>query len=100
MQPWNLRQLQVALHYEWARIPKNGVRHYMLSILPRYDAFIAEGEIHAPFLMNLIKVNSIGRDRDIHSIVKNLSFLKMTPCLYTGIQHERISVKLLHYSMN
>ena len=26
----------------------------------------------------------------IHSPVKNLSFLKVTPCLYTGVQHERI----------
>ena len=30
------------------------------------------------------------RERDIHSPVKILSFLKMTPCLYTGVQHERI----------
>ena len=42
------------------------------------------------FLTNLIQVNWIGRDRDIQSPVKNLSFLKMPPCLYTGVQHERI----------
>ena len=49
VQPWNLRQLQVALDYEWARIPKNGVRRYVFSIRPRYDEFIAAGETHAPF---------------------------------------------------
>ena len=44
MQPLNVRQLQVGLHYEWALIPKNGVRRYVLSIRPHYDAFIAAGE--------------------------------------------------------
>ena len=27
----------------------NGLRHYVLSIRPRYDEFIAAGENHAPF---------------------------------------------------
>ena len=35
----------------------------------------------------------------IYSRVKNLSFLKKTPCLNTGEKHEQILVKLLHYSM-
>ena len=32
VQPWNLRQLQVALHLEWARVAKNVVQSYVLSI--------------------------------------------------------------------
>ena len=31
---------------------------------------------------------------------RNLSCLEMTPCLYTGVQHERVHVKLIHYSIN
>ena len=49
-----LRQLQVALHLEWALIPKNVVRRYVLSIRPRYDAFIAAGGSHIGFSTNLI----------------------------------------------
>ena len=41
----------------WARIPKNVVRRYVLSIRPRYDAVIAAGESHVRFLTNLIQVN-------------------------------------------
>ena len=32
VQPRNLRQFQVVLHYEWAWIPKNVVRRHMLSV--------------------------------------------------------------------
>ena len=46
----NLRQLQVALHCEWAWIPKNVVRHYRLLVRPRYDTVIAAGEGHVRFL--------------------------------------------------
>ena len=49
VQPLIIRQLQVALHKEWAQIPKNGVRRNVLLIRPRYDAFIAAGENHALF---------------------------------------------------
>ena len=35
VQSRNLRQLQVALHLEWARIPKNVVRRHMLLVRPR-----------------------------------------------------------------
>ena len=49
VQPRNLRQLQVTLHSEWAWIPKNAVRRYVLSIRPRYDAFIAAGGSHVHF---------------------------------------------------
>ena len=37
----------------------------------------------------------MNQERDTHSPVKNLSFLKMTPCRNTGEQHQKISVKLL-----
>ena len=40
----NLSQLQVALHLEWAWIPKNVVRRHMLLVRPRYEAVIAAGE--------------------------------------------------------
>ena len=32
LQPWNLRQLQVAPHEEWAWIPKNVVRLHRLFV--------------------------------------------------------------------
>ena len=57
VQPRNLRQLQIALHLEWAWIPKNVVPRYVLSIRPRYDAFVAAGGSHVRFLTNLIQVN-------------------------------------------
>ena len=65
---------------------KNGARRYVLSIRPSSGACIASGESHARFFyeFNSSKLNLI------HSPVKNLSFLKMTHCLYTGVQHERI----------
>ena len=44
VQPRNLRQLQVALHLEWASIPKNVVRRHMLLVRPRFGAVIAAGE--------------------------------------------------------
>ena len=44
-----LRQLQVGLHYKWARISKNFVRRYMLSVRPRYGAVIAAGDGHVRF---------------------------------------------------
>ena len=66
------------------------MRRHVLSIRPRCGAFIAAGESHARFLTNLMQVHWIGWDRDIHSPVKNLSFLKMIPCLNTGVQYERI----------
>ena len=81
------------------RVPKNVVRCYVLSIRPRYDAVIAAGEGHTLNWTSLPQVNRFRRERDIHSPVKNLSFLKMTPCLITGEQHEQISVKPLNYSM-
>ena len=40
-------------------------------------------------------MNRFRRERDIHSPMKNLSFLKMTPCLNTSEQLAQISVKLL-----
>ena len=67
------------------RIPKNGVQRFVLSIRPRYDSVIAAGEGHALYWTSLTQVN---RERDIHSPVINLSFLKMTPCLKTGEQHD------------
>ena len=44
VQPRNVRQLQVALHDEWAWHPKNVVQHHMLLVRPHYDAVIAAGE--------------------------------------------------------
>ena len=64
--------------------PKDVVKRYMLSIQPRYDAVIAAGEGHAIYWTSLTQVNRFRRERDIYSPVKNLSFLKMTPCLNTG----------------
>ena len=46
----------------------------------------------ALYWTSLAEVNGFRRKRDIHSLVKNLSFLKMTPCLNTGKQLEQISV--------
>ena len=60
----------------------------------------AAGEGHALYWTSLTQVNRFRRERDIRSSVKNLSFLKMTPCLNTGEQLEQISVKLLNYSMH
>ena len=62
----------------------------MLLVRPRYEAVIAAGEGHARFWTNLTQANWFRRERDIHSLVKNLSFLKMTPCLSNGKQHEQI----------
>ena len=56
---------------------------YMFLVRPRYEAVIAAGEGHVCFWTNLTQVNLLKRERDIHSQVKNLSFLKMTPCLNT-----------------
>ena len=77
--------------------PKNVLQRYVLSIPPRYDV-IAAGEGPDRYWTSLTQVNRFRRERDIYSPVKNLSFLKMTPCLNTGEQHEQISVKLLNYS--
>ena len=55
----------------------------------------AAGEGHSLYLTSLTQVNGFRRERDIHSPMKNLSFLKMTPCLNTSEQLEQISVKLL-----
>ena len=79
--------------------PKNVVQRYVLSIPPRYDVVIAAGEGHALYWTSLTQVNQFSREGDYSSPVKNLSFLKTTPCLNTGEQHEQISVKLLNYSM-
>ena len=57
VQPGNLRQLQVALHKEWAWIPKNVLRRQMLLVRPRYDAFIAAGGSHVCFWTNLTLMN-------------------------------------------
>ena len=51
-------------------------------------------------VMPFIGRDKLRRERDIHSPVKNLSFLKMTPCLNNGEQREQISVKLLNYLMH
>ena len=72
---------------------------FVLSIPLRYDVVIAAGEGHALYWTSLPQVNQFRREQDIYSPVKNLSFLKTTPCLNTGEQHEHISVKLLNYSM-
>ena len=71
------------------------MQRYVLSIQPRYDVVIAAGEGHAFYWMSLTQVNRFRQERDIHSPMKNLSFLKMTPCLNTNEQLEQISVKLL-----
>ena len=42
MQPQNLRQLQVAVHKEWAWIPKSVVQRYMLLVPPRYEAVLLQ----------------------------------------------------------
>ena len=55
----NVGQLQVALHKEWARIPQNVVRRYMLSVRPRYDAVIAAGDGHARILTNLTQLTDL-----------------------------------------
>ena len=75
--------------------PKNVVQRYVISIQPRYGAVIAAGEGHALYWMSFTQVNRFRREQDVYPPVKNLSFLKMTPCLNTGEQHEQISVKLL-----
>ena len=84
-QPRNLGQLKVALQSKWVQIPKNAVQHYVLSIRPLYDAVIASGEGHALYWTNLNQVNRFRRERDIHSSVKNLSFLKMTVVVYDSL---------------
>ena len=71
----------------------------MHSILSQYDAVFAAGEGHALYWTSFTKMNRFRRERNIHSPVKNLSFLERTPCLNTGEQLEQISVKLLNYSM-
>ena len=76
------------------RIPKKVVKRYLLLIRPQYDAVFAAGEGRALYWASLTQVNRFRREREIHSSVKNLSFLKMTPCLNTGEQLEQISVKL------
>ena len=40
VQPQNLRQLEIALHQEWAQIPQNVVSRFVHSIRPRCDAVI------------------------------------------------------------
>ena len=47
----------------------------------------------------LDEVNGFRREHERKPIVWNLSFSEMTPSLYTGVQHERVEVKLLHYSI-
>ena len=81
------------------QIPKNAVQHYVLSIRHRYDAVFAVGEGRALYWTSLAEVNRFRRERDSHFLVKNLSFLKMTPCLNLSEKLEQISVKLLIYSM-
>ena len=61
--------------------------------------FFAVGDGRVPYWTSFAEVNRFRRERDIHSLVKKLSFLKMTPCLNTGEQLEQISVKLLIYLM-
>ena len=65
----------------------------MLLDRPRCEALIAAGEGHVRFWKNLTQVNWFRRERDIHSQVKNLSFLKMNPCLNNDKQHEDIYSK-------
>ena len=79
--------------------PVNVVQRHVLSIPPRYDVVNAAGEGHALFWASLTQVNRFRREQDIYSPVKNLSFLKTTPCLNIGEKHKQISVKLLNYSM-
>ena len=62
----------------------------MLLVRPGYEAVIAAGEGHVCFWTNLTRVNGFRRERDVPSQAKNLSFLKMTPCVNTGKQHEQI----------
>ena len=81
------------------RIPKNVVQRYVLSIRFRFNAVFAAGEGYVLYWTSLTQVNRFRPEQGIHSPVKNLSFLKMTPCLNTGEQLEQISVKLLNYSM-
>ena len=70
---------------------------YIQFNLVMVQLLLQEG--HALYWTSLTQLNQLRRERDIHSPVKNLSFLKMTPCPNTGEQHEQISVKLLNYSM-
>ena len=57
MQPRDLRQLQVALHYKRAWILKNIVRRDMLLVRPHYEAVITAGEGRLCFWVNLTQVN-------------------------------------------
>ena len=54
---------------------------YKLFVRPCYEAVNAAGEGHVWFWTNLTWVNLFRQERDL---VKNLSFLKITPCLNTG----------------
>ena len=42
VQPQNLRQLEIALHQEWAHIPQNVVRRYVHSTRPRCDSVMGD----------------------------------------------------------
>ena len=74
----------------------------MLLARPRYEAVIAAREGHVCFWTTLTQVNRFRPERDIHSQVKNLSYLKMTPCLNTVEKHEQTlskTVKLFNEMM-
>ena len=50
------------------------MQRYVLSIRHRYDAVIAVGVGRALYWTSLAEVNRFRRERDIHYLVKNLSF--------------------------
>ena len=68
----------------------NVVRHYVHTIRPHYDAVIAAVEGHARFWRNKRKWTDLDGNEIIHSLVRNLSLLKTTPCVNTDDKHERI----------
>ena len=72
-----LGQSRVSLHYDVC------VASHAIGLTSLWGSYAA-GEGHVFSWTNLTQVNWFRRERDIHSQVKNLSFLKMTPCHRTG----------------
>ena len=67
----------------------NIVRYYMHAIRPHYHTFIAAEEAHARF--DEINSSEVFKTRTRYSSpVRSFSFLKMTHCVNTDEQHERI----------
>ena len=62
----------------------------MLLVRPCYEPIIAARQGHVRLWTNFTHVDWFRRDQDNHWQVKNFWFLKMTPGLNTGEQHEQI----------